>query len=71
MRTRSLKVTWVVLVILVWAVLFLASGLTLWKEHGRLINAGVECTQLTESEEVLLAAGFELQRERNSEHSHQ
>ena len=58
MRSKSLKVTWVVLVILVWAVLFLASGLSLWKKHGCLINAGLECTQLTESEEVLAAAGL-------------
>ena len=49
MKTKSLRVTWAVLAILVWAVLFVASGLTLWREHGCLIDAGVECTQKTES----------------------
>jgi hypothetical protein len=57
MRTKSLRVTWVVLVIWGWAVLFVASGLTLWKERGCLINAGIECTEWTESERVFLAAG--------------
>ena len=57
MRTKSLKVTWVALAILVWAFLFVASGLTLWKEHACLINAGIECTEWTESERVFLEAG--------------
>jgi hypothetical protein len=57
MKTKSLRVTWVTLAILVWATLFVASGLTLWKERGCLINAGIECTEWTESERVFLAAG--------------
>ena len=57
MRTKSLRETWVALVILVWAVLFVAFGLVLWNEHGCWINAGIECIELTESERVLLAAG--------------
>jgi len=55
MRTKSSKVTWVALVILVWAVLFVASGIALWKEDGCQINAGVECTELTESEGIFPA----------------
>jgi hypothetical protein len=57
MRTKSLQVKWVALVILVWAVLFVAFGLAFWKEHGGLINAGVECTELPDLERVLLATG--------------
>ena len=58
MRTKSLKVTWVALVILVWAVLFVVAGLNLWREYRCVINAGMECTQSAESEGTTQVAGF-------------
>jgi hypothetical protein len=48
MKTKALKATWFTLAILVWTLFIVAADLNLWKEHGCVIDAGAECTQVIE-----------------------
>jgi hypothetical protein len=49
MKAKALRATCFTLAILVWALFVAAADLNLWKGHGCVIDAGVECTQETES----------------------